>query len=423
MLSREKNELLTRTGPGTPMGTLLRRYWLPAALSLELPEPDGAPVRVRLLGEQLVAFRDSSGRIGLLREFCAHRGASLFFGRNEECGLRCIYHGWKYDASGNCVDMMNEPADLDFQSKIRLSAYPTMELGGLVWTYLGPPEQQPPLPRFAWALVPESHRHVYKTWQECNWLQALEGGIDTSHANILHRRLHPTDARHGIVPSATFVRAGAPRLEVYPHEYGYLYAGVRSLDDEQVYVRTYHYVMPFTQIRPGPLDMVKPHNAGHIWIPMDDENCMVYHWTYSMGAEPLSEEDRLEPGSGREPSEHLPDFRKVRNKDNNYLIDRQAQKTELFSGIVGINNQDNAVQESMGPIVDRTQEHLGPADKAIIIARQMLLDAVDTARAGGDPPGVHGDYEQLHAIVGAYPRDGSWQAAAGGTHQPLAAQV
>src|SRR5262249_11185252 len=229
MLSREKNELLTRTGSGTPMGTLLRRYWLPAALSLELPEADGAPVRVRLLGEQLVAFRDSSGRIGLLREFCAHRGASLFFGRNEDCGLRCIYHGWTYAAGGRGGKMRTDPAALDSRSKLRLPASPPGGRGGLVGPYRGPPEQRPPLPRFAWALVPESHRHVYKTWQECNWLQALEGGIDTSHANILHRRLHPTDARHGIVPSATFVRAGAPRLEVYPPEHGYLYAAARPL--------------------------------------------------------------------------------------------------------------------------------------------------------------------------------------------------
>jgi phthalate 4,5-dioxygenase len=309
--------------------------------------------------------------------------------------------------------MMNEPAELDFRSKIRLRAYPTAELGGLIWTYLGPPEQQPPLPRFGWTQVPENHRHVYKTWQECNWLQALEGGIDTSHAPILHRRLHPTDARHGIVPSATFIRAGAPRLEIYPHEHGYMYAGVRALEDDQIYVRTYHYVMPFTQIRPGPLDMAKPHNAGHIWVPMDDENCMVYHWTYSLGPDSLTDEDRLEPGSGREPNEHMTDFRKKRNRDNDYLIDRETQRTTLFSGIVGINTQDSAVQESMGPIVDRSREHLGPADKAIILTRQMLLDAVQTVQNGGDPPGRRGDYEQLHAIVGTFATGPDWRVAAG----------
>jgi phthalate 4,5-dioxygenase len=420
MLTAEKNALLTGVGPGTPMGTLMRRYWLPACLAAEVPEPDGAPVRVRLLGEHLVAFRDTTGRVGLLDEYCAHRRASLWLGRNEECGLRCIYHGWKYDADGRCTDMMNEPDDYDFAAKIRLTAYPTVEAGGLIWAYLGVLAQRPAPPRFPWTALPPSHRHISKTWQECNWLQALEGGIDTSHAPILHRRLQPADPRTGIFPSATFVAAKPPRLEVFPGEHGFMYSGVRELGDDRLYVRTYQWVFPFTQMRPGPHDMARPLVAGHIFVPMDDTNCMVYHWTYSFGDEPLTEDDRIEPDSGREPSEHLPDYRKVRNQSNDYLMDREAQKTRLFSGIEGIINQDHAVQESMGPIVDRSREHLGPADRAIIVARQMLLDGVEQVQAGGDPPGVGMAYTGLRVFVGTLPKSADWRAAlpAAPTPQP-----
>ncbi len=181
MLPPKENELITRVGQGTPMGNTMRRYWIPACLASEIAEPDGPPVRVRLLGEDLVAFRDSEGRIGLLDEFCAHRRVSLFFGRNEECGLRCVYHGWKYDVEGNCVDQLNEPAEHQFKHHIHMTAYPTVELGGIVWAYLGPPEKMPAPPKFAWTQVPEARRHVSKVIEECNWLQALEGGIDTSH--------------------------------------------------------------------------------------------------------------------------------------------------------------------------------------------------------------------------------------------------
>ena len=186
MLSREENELLTRTGPGTAMGEAMRRYWIPALLAAEIAEPDGPPVRVRLLGEDLVAFRDSDGRIGLLDEFCPHRRASLFFGRNEERGLRCVYHGWKFAVDGSCVDQLNEPEETQFKHKVGMTAYPTCELGGLVWAYMGPAEKIPALPKFAWTQAAETHRHVSKVIQECNWLQGLEGGLDTSHAPILH---------------------------------------------------------------------------------------------------------------------------------------------------------------------------------------------------------------------------------------------
>ena len=281
MLSREDNARLTRVERGTPMGTALRRYWIPALLARELPEPDGAPVRVRLLGEDLVAFRDTRGQVGLLDEFCPHRRASLFFGRNEECGLRCVYHGWKFDTSGRCLDMMNEPDELQFKDKVFVASYPTVELGGLVWAYLGPSERRPAPPDFAWTRRPATHLQMSKVIQESNWLQGLEGGIDTSHAPILHRLLTTSTSRPGFKPDNPFVRGKAPKVEVEITDYGYRYAGVRPLDEASVHVRTYHFILPFHQIRPSRSESGVPLVAGHIWVPIDDETTMVYNWEYS----------------------------------------------------------------------------------------------------------------------------------------------
>ena len=251
MLPYEENELLTRTGPETPMGDTLRRYWIPALLTWELAQPDGPPVRCKLLGESLVAFRDTEGRIGLLDEFCPHRRVSLFFGRNEACGLRCVYHGWKFDVEGRCVDMMNEPEALQFKDKIRQLAYPTVEFGGVIWTYMGPRDAMPPPPKFEWTQVPESHRHVSKVRQECNWLQALEGGIDTSHVPILHRTFNTNSSSPGYTPETPWVRVTAPRIDVDLTDYGHCYVGTWPLNDQEQHIRAYHFVMPFHQLRPS----------------------------------------------------------------------------------------------------------------------------------------------------------------------------
>jgi phthalate 4,5-dioxygenase oxygenase subunit len=410
MLSREENEIVTRVGPGTPMGHTLRRYWLPALLAHEIAEPDGPPVRVRLLGEDLVAFRDSAGHIGLLDEFCPHRRVSLYFGRNEECGLRCIYHGWKFDVTGACTEMMNEPEENDFRHKVRVAAYPTCEIGGLIWAYLGPPETLPPLPKFAWTQVPPTHRNVTKVIEECNWLQALEGGIDTSHAPILHRLLSETSTRGGFKPSSPFVRGKAPKLEVDITTYGFQYAGIRPLGESEMHIRTYQYILPFHQIRPSKSHHGFATDAGHIWVPMDDETTMIYNWVYSKTQAPLSAEDRLEAGLGNGPLHvNQTTFRSKANRANNYNLDRTVQRTESFSGIDGINAQDRALQESMGPIVDRSREHLGPADKAIIQARRLLRDAVRTVAAGGVPAGVAPSYYTLRADEAVLPRTADWR--------------
>ena len=400
MLSKEENELVTRTGPGTPMGEAMRCYWLPAALSSELPEPDCPPIRVRLLGEKLVAFRDTEGCVGLLDEFCAHRRASLFLGRNEECGLRCVYHGWKYDVEGKCVEMPNEPPESSFKEKIHLKAYPTVELGGVVWAYLGPKGKAPSLPAFEWTQLPENHRIVNKTWQESNWLQGLEGGIDNVHTTFLHRTRtsDPNWARiRGYEQGLTAVRE-----EAVPTDYGLRYASIRPLGKGRSFVRIYQYVMPFHQFVPhqmleGTESRVKI-ILGHIWVPMDDENCMVYNYRYSFGEEPLPEEERMERRSGRGPQDQTADFRKVRNKDNDWLIDRRAQRAESFTGISGFNVQDHAVQESMGPLVDRTREHLGTTDKTVTAARLLLILATRTVQQGGEPPGLQPNHHRVRAI-------------------------
>jgi len=279
-----------------------------------------------------------------------------------------------------------------------------------VWAYMGPAEKIPPLPKFAWTQAPETHRHVSKVVQECNWLQGLEGGLDTSHAPILHRLLKDDAGRGGIKPSNPYVRAGAPRLVVDITDYGYQYTGIRRLGDAEMHARTYHYILPFHQIRAASNEVGDWGDAGHIWVPIDDATTMVYNWIYTRKSAPLSDEDRLERAIGNGP-EHVSQttFRSKANRDNAYLIDRAVQKTETFTGIDGINVQDRAIQESMGLICDRSREHLGPADKGIIQMRRLLREAIDTVRAGGTPAGVQPSYYDLYCALQVLPRDADWR--------------
>jgi nitrite reductase/ring-hydroxylating ferredoxin subunit len=374
MLSREDNELLTRTGPGTVMGALMRRYWIPALFSDHLAEPDGPPVRVKLLGERLVAFRDTLGRVGLLDERCPHRTASLFFGRNEECGLRCVYHGWKFDIEGNCVDQPSEPPESNFRHKIKQTAYPCVERGGLVWAYMGPPAQKPGFPEIEWTQVPASYRYVTRHMQECNWLQALEGGFDVSHLNFLHRGT--ADVLHNRpfpVPE---------RYEVVPAPFGLVMAGGRNTPEGSRWNAAVM-LMPFHKLIP-----VSPLGA-HAWVPIDDDNTMNYSIEY-WPDRPLSETDHefsahgdfihpeLVPGTDR----------KIQNRANDYLIDRALQKSGHYTGIRGLGTQDCGIQESMGPIADRTRETLGVGDTAIAKIRRLLLQTLHDVAAGREPPGL-----------------------------------
>ena len=402
MLSTSDNERLTRVGPGTPMGQTLRRYWMPAALSSELPQPDGPPVRVRLLGEDLVAFRDTDGKVGLVGAFCPHRRAPMFFGRNERNGLRCVYHGWKFDRAGNCMDMPTEPPDSSYKTRIKIEAYPTAESGGIVWTYMGPPAHMPPAPDWELTRTPASHRFVSKTIQDCNWLQTLEGGLDSAHAMIMHV---------GNVGDLTWLddyERTTPKLEVKPTDYGFYYTGIRA-QGERRWVRLYQYFMPFWQMR-GRVAPIRgaatppkvPTMCGHAWVPADDVTTTVFNFIYSADpdiAMPLEFAIENEIDDGRGPDQLLPDGRLKANVHNDYLIDRERQKTGNFTGIEGINTQDVAIQEGMGKIVDRSKEHLGSTDRAIVTMRRLLLEAIKTVEAGGMPKGANSDsYHKARAV-------------------------
>jgi nitrite reductase/ring-hydroxylating ferredoxin subunit len=414
MLSKEDNELITRVGPGTGLGNLMRRYWIPVALSSELPQPDCAPIRTKVLGEKLVAFRDSGGRVGVLQEFCAHRRASLFLGRNEEHGLRCVYHGWKYDVDGKCLDQPNEPPEKCFKDKIRLTAYPTTEQGGVVWAYMGAPDKLPAPPNFEWTRVPQSHRFMTKTIQENNWLQALEGGIDSAHSSFLHRALGGAKAGGW---TGWRLKATAPRQQVELTDYGFAYAAIRELGEQGSFVKVYHYVMPFHTTFAFQLgasgETYRPEIHGHMFVPMDDENVMLYNLLYRFGGDGFTQSyiDDMEALRGRGPGDQTADFRKVRNRDNDWLIDREHQKTQSFTGIIGINNQDHAVQESMGAIVDRTEEHLGTSDHAVVAVRLKLLREIRNVQAGGNPPALVLTRAKIRAIEKLLPNGVDWREA------------
>ncbi len=398
MLSPEINQLLTQVSPGTGLGEVLRRYWLPAVLASELPEADGPPVRVRMLGEDLIAFRDTTGAVGLVDAHCPHRRAPMFFARNEECGLRCVYHGWKFDIGGNCVDLPSEPPDSIFKTKVNIKAYPTWEGGGIVWAYLGPRAEIPPFPDYEWLRAPETHCRVSKTLEHANYLQALEGGIDTAHSSFVHNNDLGNAGR--LKSQNTH-----PQLEVEQTDYGFRYAGIRALGGERRYVRAYQFFMPAMQMRAAFIDhQGDPRKnqtlRGHIWVPVDDEWTMVYNWVCGADEDnPISDEMwvRHEKAAGRGEDDFIPgSFRLRRNLDNDYLIDREMQRTRTYTGITGLNTQDYAVQEGMGPICDRSQEHLGTSDKAIIVARRMLREAVDDVAEGRPPKGT--DTEQMRRV-------------------------
>jgi phenylpropionate dioxygenase-like ring-hydroxylating dioxygenase large terminal subunit len=383
------------------MGNLLRTFWMPALLSRELPESDGAPVRVRLLGENLVAYRDSAGQVGLVAENCPHRGASLFFGRNEESGIRCVYHGWKFDAAGACVDMPNEPPESNFKHKVKVTAYPCRERGGIVWAYMGPSDVGSQLPDLEWARVPGENLYLSKCLQECNWVQALEGGLDSSHIGFLHSRL---DRSLTVAPSGSPLaeQFGGldqhPRFAVRETDYGFVYGARRNASEDRYYWRITQWLLPFYHIIPAEDGAVVTGNA---WVPIDDENCWVYRASWHPDRA-LTEEEVHDYRYGGVMHEEVDPttFRPLANKRNDYLVNREIQRTKSFSGIKGIQAQDMAMIESMGPIYDRTREHLGSSDTAIIAMRRKLLRLV-RALSDGEAPhaATHGDSYRVRSAA------------------------
>jgi phenylpropionate dioxygenase-like ring-hydroxylating dioxygenase large terminal subunit len=385
-LTAQQQQTLVQTGPGTPMGDLFRRYWIPAMYASELPQPDSDPVRITLLGERLLAFRDSDGALGLIQEFCPHRGVSLFFGRNEECGIRCSYHGWKFDVAGRCVDMPSEPDESSFKDKVRLTAYDLIEQGGVLWAYMGPSEHKPAAPSLEWSLLPPTHRYVSKRIQECNYLQALEGGIDSSHVSVLHRFNLDDDPMHENSGGNAYLKADTrPKFEVEEAPNGLLIGARRKADATNDYWRITPFIMPWYTIIP-PFG----HNVigAHAFVPMDDENCWVWSINYDP-ARPLTQAEiaAMDAGMGIH-VEYVPgSFLPKANRSNDYLVDRAAQRArKTFSGVKGISMQDASLQESMGRIQDRTHERLGTSDAAIIAARRMLLRAAEALAADGSTP-------------------------------------
>jgi phthalate 4,5-dioxygenase oxygenase subunit len=429
MLGEVDNQLLTRVGPGTPMGELLRQYWQPFLRSEDLAEPDGRPLRIKLLGEGLVAFRDTRGAVGLVAENCCHRGASLFFGRNEESGLRCVYHGWKFDVSGTCLDMPNEPPESNFKERVHQPAYACVERGGIIWAYMGPRNEPPPLPELEWNLVPDEQRMLALRVEQCNWTQVLEGEIDSSHSSFLHSRLDEEKdisvglARGGSRGLLYKMRDRHPRFETLETPYGVAIAARRAAEEDSYYWRITQFLMPFyTIIPPYGND---PVFGGHAWVPIDDENTLTFGFTYHP-TKPLAPQERgfglgfdgkgveglhpspdvFLPATSQPYSQFLPRL----NLKNDYLIDWQAQQTERFSGLPGLWPQDAACQESMGHIYDRTREHLGMSDSGIIQMRRRLINAARALQEHGvTPPGVEvpSSYSVRSAAV-VLPRNEAW---------------
>ena len=399
MLTKQDNEFLTRVGPGTPMGTLMREYWIPALLSAELAEPDGAPYRLRLLCEDLIAFRTTSGGVGVMQNACPHRGASMFFGRNEEDGLRCVYHGWKFDVTGACVDMPNEPAESNFKHKIKATAYPTRERNGVVWVYMGPRAELPPLPDIEPNLLTDRKVSYLKTMRACNWVQGLEGDIDTSHLGFLHLgHVNPSDVTEGSFDYYT-VRDRQPRYTVIDTDFGTMYGAYRPAQEGANYWRFASFLFPFyTMI---PTNVLGIQILVRAWVPIDDDHMMFWSFdvpetTFRLNIDRDNYDANPANGMFHAKGGYLPDgsgsldkWRLAANAGNDYLIDRENQKHQTYTGLTGIYLQDQAVTEAMGTVVDRTKEHLGSADVMVIRTRRRLVNAAKALVADGAvPPGV-----------------------------------
>jgi phenylpropionate dioxygenase-like ring-hydroxylating dioxygenase large terminal subunit len=398
MLSREENELLTSVGAGTPMGDLMRQYWIPVVGTSEV-EAGGRVKRVRILGEDLVVYRAPNGTAGLIGEYCSHRLASMYFGRNEASGMRCVYHGWKFGHDGRCIDMPNVPPEDDFKDKVRHPAYPCAEQGGVIWAYMGPADPPPGLPELEWATVPESQRFVSKFYQECNYIQGLEGGIDPSHISFLHavvdapdtslvQELHRAEAGFGFAAGLE----KAPHIEVTDTDYGVLLGARRQADPGMYYWRITHFHMPFytmppTETKPDPLRHL------HIWVPMDDERvinwCISWHPNRDITD---SERQAFESGMSIHLMDYAPatseaygDIRPRAERRNDYLMDWEVHRRQKLLGVPGVGLQDKVITESQHP-QHRMVERLGRSDLGIIRVRRCLLDAAVALRDQGMPP-------------------------------------
>jgi phthalate 4,5-dioxygenase oxygenase subunit len=416
MLTREQNELLCRVEGRAAMGQLMRRHWLPVCMSEEVAERDGAPVRSRLLGEDLVAFRDTNGRLGVLGEYCPHRNASLSFGRNEECGLRCLYHGWKFDVEGNIVDMSSEPDGSALKKALRHKAYPVSEAGGFVWIWMGPREAMREFEPPAWAPHPNCRTSIVKMHAACNWAQVLEGSIDSAHSSSLHSSEMPAAQVEGArAAGKVWPRPSndkAPRLQFEPTSYGFRYAAIRKpiLNPEtNQYIRTTFFIAPFTVLIP-PNDQYR---LAQMLVPVDDVNTMFYWIAWHPDPDKGISQEEWREFCAATPGVDLDEnFRKKRTLENRYLQDRAAMKRGNFTGIKGIPTQDMAMWESMGPIVDRSQDHPGSSDLAVVQFRRMMVNAAKRFAEGGPAIGTtepHIAHVKLASFEGIVPKSVDWR--------------
>jgi phenylpropionate dioxygenase-like ring-hydroxylating dioxygenase large terminal subunit len=416
MLTAEENALLTQTGPETPMGSVFRSYWMPVLLAGEL-EADGAPQRVRLLGEDFLAFRDSEGRVGVVSPRCAHRGANLFFGRNEQCGLRCAYHGWKFDVHGQCVDVPTAEPEIakTLKPKAAIRALKVQEYGDIIWAYLGD-DTPPPLPKLEFAELPPQHRFVSKKLQQCNWAQAVEGGLDTAHFSFLHTNFKdgervplmpqkPGDNEPKKARYRWLVEDTTPKYNILQHASGLVFGASRKADNDQRYWRITQFMMPNHSLAPN--SFPGENSQGNTWVPVNDESCWIFCFAYNI-EKPFSDEDRKRMAAGQGIFATVDDnFVPIRNRNNDYLIDRNLQRNSNFTGITGIAEQDAAIVDSQGLIADRSQEMLGKTDLGVVRFRQMMLNATRDLTAGKLPHGVHAPDAYLVRSGDAMSEDGA----------------
>lgn len=385
MITHEENELLCRVEGDAPMGQLMRRHWTPVCLVEEVAEPDGTPVKARVFGESLVVYRDSDGNVGVLDEHCPHRGASLALGRNEDGGLRCLYHGWKMDTEGNVLEMVSEPAASGFADKLRHKAYPVKEWGGMIWAYFGEAGAMPEFVPPPWAPTAQTRVSIAKVWVPCNWAQILEGAIDSAHSSSLHSSdMVPARVSSAEATENNWLRPStdkAPRMQVEKTGYGFRYAALRrpivnAAANE--YVRSTVFVAPGTVLIP-PNNL---YNVANVNVPMDDTNTSFYFIAWGAPAHtPETQTWRrfLRQTVGVDLDER---YRPLRTIENDFWQDRQAMKAGNFTGITGFPNQDVAMWLTMGPIADRTKDRLGASDLAVVAFRRQMIDAVRRFRDG-----------------------------------------
>ena len=414
------------------MGNTIRHYWIPAILSSELPTPKSPPLDMRLLGEDLTAFRSGDGSVGLVQSHCPHRGAPLYYGRPEEGGIRCAYHGWMFDPSGLCVDMPNEPEESNFKDKVTVAAYPCVERNGIVWTYMGPDAAPPSLPNLEWNTVPEEQVYVTKRIENCSFMQALEGEIDSSHSTFLHSALSndafTTPVAVNLVRSkgeSYRMQDKRPHFQVLDTDAGVMIGASYKAEEDSRYWRITQFLMPFHTLIP-PYG-VSPVYSGHAWVPIDDTHTMALCFTYHPSA-PLSHEQRnimmyqrdglegLHPSvEAFEPAAAVPGNATWRTKlkhegHSRFPIDWEFQTTKSFSGLPGVWPQDTAMQEGMGPIYNRSHEHLGTTDMGIIRVRKRLIDGAKTLAIYGVAPAGASNPEPYatRAAAAIVDNDASW---------------